>query len=112
MTIKGGSALRDEDLVIADRTSTGNNSFAIGSGVMQITEFGSLYNNNPNILPAEAQAAIDAGFNFHSVNPRPTGVGFDLKVGFTAGTLDISAGGRAEIQDSVLVGDAVGQPVT
>jgi T5SS/PEP-CTERM-associated repeat protein len=108
VTIKGGSALRDEDLVIGDRSPDPNNpnSFLVGSGVVRITEFGSLYNNNPNILPAE----VDGISNFRSVNQRidDDTNGFDLKVGlYGAGTLDISAGARAEIEDSVLIGDAL-----
>src|SRR5436305_6026874 len=89
LLISGESALRDQDLVIGD-TGTLNGQTRVGPGVVRITGFGSLYNNDPNILPAEVQAAIAAGLNFHSVNPRSTTTGYDVLVGSLGnGTLEI-----------------------
>jgi T5SS/PEP-CTERM-associated repeat protein len=105
LLISGEQALRDQDLIIGDSGNVGNGSnaqFRYGTGIVRITDPGSLYNNDPLIIPAGLPS------NFSSVVPRLTTVGFDLYVGRSGnGTLEISAGGRAEIQDSVLVGDQV-----
>ncbi|HVT30664.1 MAG TPA: dockerin type I domain-containing protein, partial [Lacipirellulaceae bacterium] len=105
LLISGESALRDENLYIGGQ-GTINGTTRFGTGIVRITGFGSLYNNDPNILPAEVQN-IPGGFS--SQTPRPTDQGFDMYVGqFGNGTLEITAGARAEIQDAVLIGDAPG----
>ena len=117
LLISGESALRDQTLTIGGsgpRTTSGGGGGIIraGTGVMRITGFGSLYNNDPTIIPPGLPA------NFSSKTPRPIDVGYDLYVGIAGtsddrgiggnvggtGTLEISAGGRAEIQDAVVVG--------
>ncbi len=105
LLISGESALRDQNLIIGDSTTVANVT-RYGTGVVRITGYGSLYNNDPTILPAQAEQAIADGLNFHSVVPRAIDVGFDLYVGRNggSGTLEISAGARAEIQDAVVVG--------
>jgi T5SS/PEP-CTERM-associated repeat protein len=112
LLISGESALRDQDLVIGgDPTSQSGTTQRAGSGVVRITGFGSLYNNDPNILPAEL---IDPNTGqpiggFQSQTPRLKTTGFDVLVGYTGnGTLEITAGARAEIQDAVVVGDNTG----
>ena len=138
LLIDGGSALRDEDLIIGDAfryksTPSATSIIGLGSGTVRITDTGSLYNNNPSIIPSGLPS------NFGSVTPRPNddSSGFDLYVGTAnknllqyqqnltdensgttvslapdgvggSGTLAISAGGSAEIEDSVVVGDVAG----
>jgi T5SS/PEP-CTERM-associated repeat protein len=98
LLISGESALRDQDLIIGDQGMRGG-IMRVGTGVVRITGFGSLYNNDPNIIPPGLPG------NFASQTPRPLDVGFDLYVGRAGtGTLEISAGARAEIQDAVVVG--------
>lgn len=100
------SQLRDMDLVIGDQAQVGS-TFLRGSGVVRIEGFGSLYNNNPLILPYLGGDPDNQ--TSPSVVPRPTTVGYDLFVGrFGNGVLQLALGGRAEIQDAVLVGDQSG----
>lgn len=100
------SQLRDMDLVIGDQAQVGT-VLQRGTGVVRIEGFGSLYNNNPFILPylgGDPDTAVSP-----SVVPRPDTVGYDLFVGrFGNGTLQLALGGRAEIQDAVLIGDQSG----
>ncbi|MCI0491971.1 MAG: hypothetical protein L0Z07_03425 [Planctomycetes bacterium] len=97
--ISGESALRFNTLVIGDSGVVGGVT-RFGTGIVRVTGFGSLFNNDPTILPTNLPA------NFSSKNPRPLDLGFDLYVGGKGnGTFDLSAGGRAEIQDAVVVGD-------
>ena len=117
LLISGESALRDQTLTVGGsgpRATSGGGGGVIraGTGVMRITGFGSLYNNDPTIIPPGLPA------NFSSKTPRPIDVGYDLYVGIAGtptdptlganvggtGTFEISAGGRAEIQDAVVVG--------
>lgn len=107
LLISGESALRDMNLIIGDMGELPNGQTRRGTGVMRITGFGSLYNNDPNIIPPGLP------MDFSSVAPRSmeetSEMGFDLYVGrFGTGTLEISLGGRAEIQDAVVVGDTSG----
>lgn len=113
LLISGESALRDGNLIIGDSGQVGGASGPVrqGTGVVRITGFGSLYNNDPAIIPPGLPT------NFSSVAPRTAeagaATGFDVYVGKTGtGTLEISAGGRAEIQDAVIVGDAAGSSGT
>lgn len=111
LLISGESALRDGDLIIGTNGLRGGINRA-GTGIVRITGFGSLYNNDPTIIPPGLPA------NFASKTPRPTDVGYDLIIGTQSisglqnpsgtGTLEISAGARAEIQDAVIVGNTVG----
>ena len=112
LLISGESALRDMNLVIGDSGLLGGQT-RYGTGIVRITGFGSLFNNNPLIIPAGLPS------NFSSVNPRTTAGamdglddfedGFDVYVGRAGiGTLEISAGARAEIHDAVIVGDLSG----
>jgi T5SS/PEP-CTERM-associated repeat protein len=113
LLISGGSQLRYMNLVIGDTGEIGDNLTRFGTGIVRITGFGSLYNNDYNIIPPGLPT------NFSSVNPRADegpmdGLdgaedGFDLYVGRAGvGTLEITAGARAEIQDAVIVGDMPG----
>jgi hypothetical protein len=109
LLINGGSEVRGMNMTIGSAAvppGSGSNVPRPGSGFVRIENPGSVYNNNPDILP----------FPFFltgvspSINPRidePGAVdGFDLFVGESAlGELSISLGGRAEIQDAVIVGD-------
>lgn len=96
--IDGGSAIRSENLVIG-ASGDRNGTTRFGTGVMRITGFGSLYNNDPTILP------YNLDFDTFGTQ-RMSEEGYDLFVGADGnGTLEISFGGRAEIQDAVVVGD-------
>lgn len=100
------SQLRDMDLVIGDQAQVGN-AFQRGTGIVRIEGFGSLYNNNPLILPYLGGDPFNQ--TSPSVVPRPTGVGYDLFVGRNGnGVLQLALGGRAEIQDAVFVGQNTG----
>lgn len=102
LDIDGNSQLRYQTLVIGDRGTVGGQQRR-GTGFMLITGLDALYNNDPNLLPA----GLPTGFG--STNARSKEEGFDLYVGrYGQGTLEIRGGGRAEIQDSVLVGDQPG----
>ncbi|HEX5472232.1 MAG TPA: dockerin type I domain-containing protein [Lacipirellulaceae bacterium] len=96
--ISSNTELRYENLIIGDQNMV-NGQTMFGTGIFRIDGFGALFNNNPTILPF----GLDYG-TFGS--KRPATVGFDMYVGKAGkGTLEISAGGRAEIQDAVLIGD-------
>ncbi len=121
LLISGESALRDQALTIGASgtrgpSGSGSGQVYAGTGVVRITGFGSLYNNDPSIIPPGLPT------NFSSQTPRdPNGAdgnGNDLFVGRAGtettpssgtsivggtGTLEISAGARAEIQDAVVV---------
>jgi T5SS/PEP-CTERM-associated repeat protein len=102
LDIDGNSQLRYQTLVIGDQGMVAGQD-RVGSGFVLITGIDALYNNDPNILPA----GLPTGFG--SVNARDPGDGFDLYVGrYGQGTLNIAGGGRAEIQDAVIVGDQPG----
>jgi len=105
LIINGGTELRDEDLVIGGIGELPNGEIRRGTGIVRIENPGSLYNNDPLILPYP----FDQTGMSPSVNPRPDDVGFDVYVGrFGTGQLVITLGGRAEIQDAVIVGDEPG----
>jgi hypothetical protein len=107
--IDGESAIRSENLVIGDEgiINGGSSQPVKGTGVVRITGFGSLYNNNPFLLPFD-----DPPFSEFSTI-RVFADGYDLYVGRNGtGTLEISAGARAEIQDAVVVGDQPGSTGT
>ncbi len=125
--------LRDMNLVIGDSGTVASGVTRKGDGTVYITGMGSLFNNDPYLLPPGLPS------NFRSKNrrldeaagkyvdsaagPMPTGIpivtvsdgldgaaeGFDLFVGRIGyGTLRIDAFGRCEIEDAVLIGDSLG----
>lgn len=133
LEINGGSALRYQHLVLGGSstdtqgelelvTDSGSdynfltdlartNNSRTGVGVMTITGVGSVFNNDPNVIPGEFQAALRFAGEPGTVTPDPTArdpnEGFDVHVGLLGtGQLNVLAGGRAEIQDSLLVGTA------
>lgn len=107
--LNGGSQVRYEDLVLGG--SAGGRDFEFGDdvpgsptghGIFRIEGFGTVYNNNPNIIPPNLQGLVDP-------TPRPTGSGFDVYVGLTgSGTLQVVDGGRMEIEDALVLGWSVG----
>jgi T5SS/PEP-CTERM-associated repeat protein len=104
LLIDGGSALRDENLIIGDSAKVGGATGVIrrGAGTVTITGPGSLYNNDPTIIPP-----LPANFA-GSLVPRAINAadGYDLYVGRSGnGTLNITAGGTAQIQDAIVAGD-------
>ncbi|MEQ8847180.1 hypothetical protein [Botrimarina sp.] len=151
LTINGGTALRYQHLVIghASELSPFNTTLSFdpttnpeqfdftadlltvetgagGSGTVIITGPGSVYNNDPNLIPREFQTdlniALDRRFDTPiydltdnvlvdselapGVEPtiRDETVGFDVFVGLTgSGILQIDNGGRIEIQDDLMV---------
>jgi hypothetical protein len=111
LSILGGADLRDMDLIIGD-SGTLNGQTLRGSGTVRIDGEGSLFNNNPFILPFFPGQDPEMPTQ-PSKSPRAdeddVDDGFDLFVGRSGtGTLQITAGGRAEIQDAVLVGSLSG----
>lgn len=99
------SQLRDQNLIIGDQATIGS-VIKRGSGVVRIEGFGSLYNNDPTIIPYLGPTQDPDNPTSPSDVPRPDGIGFDLFVGrFGNGVLQLALGGRAEIQDAVIVGD-------
>jgi hypothetical protein len=123
LLISGESALRDQTLTIGgsgQRIVNGSPTGPVrpGTGVVRITGFGSLYNSDPTIVPPGLPN------NFGSKTPRSLtgadGEGNDLYIGRAGtatqaatgpggtGTLEISAGARAEIQDAVILGNDSG----
>ena len=104
--ISGESALRDLDLIIGDIGTLPTGQMRRGTGVVRITGFGSVFNNDPNIFPiglTESPSPV----------PRPMGVGYDVYVGREGtGTLEISLGGRAEVEDGFVVAYAPGSTGT
>lgn len=104
-----------------------NGGFAGGNGLVTISGFGSLFNNDPNLIARADQIALNlgggrpiddivvdldaavqpAGNPFATFSTRNFGAatgGFDVIVGLdgTAGLL-VEAGGRMEIQDALMV---------
>jgi T5SS/PEP-CTERM-associated repeat protein len=100
------SQLRDQNLIIGDEGTVGS-TIKRGSGVVRIEGFGSLYNNDPTILPyLGPNVPPDTS---PSTTPRLDDVGFDLYVGrFGSGVLQLALGGRSEIQDAAIVGSQSG----
>lgn len=104
-----------------------NGGFAGGNGLVTISGFGSLFNNDPNLIARADQIALNLGGarpidnivvdldaavqpagnpfpNFVTRNVGAATGGFDVIVGLdgTAGLL-VEAGGRMEIQDALMV---------
>lgn len=123
---------------LADLTGAGNQLPSTGQGIVSVTGFGSVYNNDPDLIPGDVREALEAagfdvdangipdgaslidqatGMSYTRLSPLggagQEGGGYDVHVGLTgSGDLSVSAGGRVEIQDGLYVGmgsDAVGQ---
>lgn len=144
LVINGGSALRYQHVVLGglsddlgnngyELTASGQNptdftlinaigsanSLSSGFGVMTVTGFGSLFNNDPQVYDLENAAALFQAQNpgtpfdsdFDPTSPDPgarstdAGDGYDFYVGLSGGgEFNVTDGGRAEIQDSLIVG--------
>jgi hypothetical protein len=112
LSILGGSDLRDMDLVIGDAAELEgelSDGLRLGTGIVRIDGEGSLYNNDPDLLPFFLGQNPDTPMSPSKV-PRQDEPdaedGFDLWVGRGGtGSLQITAGGRAEILDTVVIGD-------
>lgn len=115
--------LRQMNMVIGDSKTIGPNQTLFGTGTVYITGMGSLFNNDPylipNYLPSNIQGVVPRLGAASPVSLKGTPVpvtgldpepqGLDLYVGRTGtGTLRIDSFGRAEIEDAVLVGDSTG----
>jgi T5SS/PEP-CTERM-associated repeat protein len=112
LVIDAQSQLRYEDLIIGEMQGS--------EGNVRIQGVSSLYNNNYLLLPAAISPTDPNG------DPNPFGInwgtsirmaddadGFDLYIGQGgSGTLELLAGGRAEIQDAVSIGDMGGSEGT
>lgn len=124
--INGGTQLRYQDLVLGGSIGPSNpgdpnlgfdeeiSGPTTGHGIFRIEGFGTLFNNNPGIIPPGYEDVVDP-------TPRP-GLGggtpddpdapidgYDVYVGLTgSGTLQVVDGGRMEIQDALVVGWAAG----
>lgn len=104
LEIDGLSQLRYQNLIIGDQ-GTVNGQMRKGKGVVLITGLGALYSNDPNSLPPW----LPPNFAVAPSVARPIDAGFDLLVGnWGQGRLEIRGGGRAEIQDAVIVGNNPG----
>lgn len=100
-----------------------------GSGVMTVSGFGSLFSNDPNLIDQNVQTAINlargnatnafdvitdiSGGNLDdsfwpfagNFSTREDLVGYDVVVGLNGtGALSVTAGGRVEVQDALMVG--------
>ena len=104
LDIDGNSVLNFQDLIIGDQGLVGS-QMRKGTGFVLITGIGAKYNNDPNILPPGVPINFGSTADFARLKTE----GFDMYVGRNGnGTLEILAGGRAEIQDLTIVGDQIG----
>jgi hypothetical protein len=111
--ITAETSLRFMNLVIGDIGMTAGGQTRTGTGVMRINGFGALFNSDFNILPSGLPTGFSSVFPRANEGPKDgldgADEGFDLYVGRAGvGTLEITAGGRAEIHDAVIVGDMPG----
>ena len=105
LLISGESALRYQNLIIGDVGLSPNMQLRRGTGVVRITGFGSLFNNDPFIFPP--------GLTDYTPERVSPASGFGLFVGRAGtGTLEISLGGRAEIESGVVIADQPGSTGT
>ncbi len=116
----------EDDTFRVSQYRSGNNAVG-GNGLVTISGFGSLFNNDPNLIARADQIALNLGggdpiddivvdldaavqvagnpfTDFSTRNFGATTGGFDVIVGLdgTAGLL-VEAGGRMEIQDALMV---------
>jgi hypothetical protein len=104
LEIDGNSKLRFQDLILGGQGDVGGVTLN-GNGRVLITGEQALYSNNPNSIPP----GFPSNFASDPSVARDPNVGFDLIVGqFGVGAMEIRGGGRAEIQDAVIVGDELG----
>lgn len=104
LDIDGTTSVRYQTLVIGDRGDVGGVERR-GTGSVLISGVGALFSNDPNSLPP----GLPANFGVDSSVARSLDFGFDAYVGrYGQGTLELRNGGRAEIQDAVIVGDQTG----
>ncbi|TWU00685.1 hypothetical protein Pla108_16370 [Botrimarina colliarenosi] len=126
-TAPGANGLNfDVDDRSFDVTSYNNGGVATGgTGLVTISGFGSLFNNDPNLISRSDQIALNlgngdptnnivvdldaavqpAGSPATTFSTRAENEGYDVIVGLDGtGALSIEAGGRAEIQDALMVG--------
>jgi len=110
LLLNGGSLLRYGHLVIGGDKEDANSGPSdtevtgspLGVGVVRIEGFGTVYNNDPDIIPGGLEGITDP-------TPRATDGGFDVYVGLTgSGTLVVANGGRMEIGDGLIAGLATG----
>ncbi|TWT85232.1 hypothetical protein Pla123a_00380 [Posidoniimonas polymericola] len=117
--VLGGSESDVEQSGAAGRSGPGNGapedgfepgSPITGHGVLRIEDFNSFYNNHPGVIPSQYQDVYSGGSGnadqllFNTTNTRADDVGFDAYIGLTgSGAMHVTAGGRAEIQDAVVV---------
>ncbi|WP_425396399.1 PEP-CTERM sorting domain-containing protein [Aeoliella sp.] len=107
MAMDGGSMLRYGHLVIGgslddiDVDDPDDFSSPTGVGTVTISGFGTVFNSNPRpgLIPSALRALTDP-------SPRPdSGTGYDVYVGLSgSGALELSDGGRMEIEDGLYVG--------
>ncbi len=110
LVIDQASTVRYEQLVIGGDTADADadaDEFLgpeTGIGIVRIDGFGSLFNNAPEIIPAQLLAAGATTEADIDSSPR-MGTGNDVYVGLTgSGLLQLLDGGRMEIQDTLVVG--------
>lgn len=108
LELNGASMLRYGHLVIGgikedvnlDGAGTVFTGSQDGVGYVTVTGTATVYNNDPLTIPSALTFFTDP-------TPRPTDQGYDVYVGLTGtGTLNVFAGGRVEIGDSLYVGMA------
>lgn len=114
LDIDGNSVLRYQDLIIGDQGLV-NGVNRTGNGFVLITGIGALYSNviynyatdpppgfedpPPGVPPFDVDASVK----------RPGEIGYDMYVGrYGTGQLVIRNGGRAEIEDAIIIGDNPG----
>ena len=111
LVIAGASILRAEHLIIGDIGMVGDDDRG-GTGIVRVTGFASTYNSNPDIT-ALHPSVIGTSWT----TTRVFDDGYDLWIGRGSttgaqgggnGTLEISAGGNVEIQDSAVVANDPG----
>jgi hypothetical protein len=107
LDIDSNSILRYQTMIIGDE-GTVNGVIRKGTGRVLITGIEAMFSNMPT-FPDALDPSLPDGFAVLPEDLREPDVGFDLFVGRAGvGTLDILAGGRAEIQDAVIIGDQLG----
>jgi T5SS/PEP-CTERM-associated repeat protein len=108
LEIDTSTALRYQTLVIGDQGEVGDQT-RLGTGTVLITGIGAIYSNVPYTPGDPTTFPPNLPPDYAAVNPRAEDFGFDLFVGrYGQGRITLRNGGRAEIQDAVVVGDQPG----